>query len=378
MTTKTSQSMRETVLVIDDSPEILSIVNELLKSEYRLKAANCGEKGLHLAMLEPRPDIILLDIMMPDLDGLEVCRRLKANPATRDIPVVFLTAMSNEVDEAAGLVLGAADYISKPISGPILRARVKTHLAMKSAADFIKDKNIFLIGEISRRAKELEFIQDVTILSLASLAETRDNETGNHLRRTQGYIRLLAEHLRRHPHFSLKLSRTNIEMIYKSAPLHDIGKVGIPDNILLKPGKHNDEEFAIMKTHAALGKEAIEHVEHEMGRSAPFLTFAKEIAGSHHEKWDGKGYPQGLSGSAIPISARLMAVADVYDALISARIYKPAMSHQQATQIITEGRGTHFDPDVVDAFLALNESFEQIAQQFQDNAPSELVQGKDK
>ena len=253
----------DTVLVIDDSPEILGIVNELLRSDYRLKAANGGEKGLRLAAAEPKPDIILLDIMMPDLSGHEVCRRLKADRATRDIPVIFLTAMSNEADEESGFALGAVDYIAKPISGPILRSRVKTQLSVKRSADFIKDKNVFLVGEISKRGKELEFIQDVTILALASLAETRDNETGNHLRRTQHYVRALAERLQRHPHFSLALTRTNIEIITKSAPLHDIGKVGIPDHILLKPGKLTAEEFDVMKTHTTLGREAIEKAEQE-------------------------------------------------------------------------------------------------------------------
>jgi len=370
-TTNTAET-RETILVIDDSPEILAITNELLKHDYRIKAANGGEKGLRLASENPKPDLILLDILMPDLNGHAVCQRLKANPLTRDIPVIFLTAMSNEADEEAGFSLGAVDYISKPISGAILRARVKTHLGMKHAADFIKDKNVFLIGEVSKRAKELEFIQDVTILALASLAETRDNETGNHLCRTQNYVKILAEHLQRHPHFSLQLTRTNIELIYKSAPLHDIGKVGIPDNILLKPGKLTTEEFAVMKTHATLGKEAIIQAEKKMGRSAPFLTFAKEIAGSHQEKWDGSGYPEGLVGEAIPMSARLMAVADVYDALVSARPYKKQMTHEQACKIITEGRGTHFDPDVVDAFIELHEEFDAIAKRFKDHFETDV------
>jgi putative two-component system response regulator len=362
---------RDTVLVIDDSPEILGIVNALLKTDYHLKAANGGEKGLRLAAAEPKPDIILLDILMPELSGHEVCRRLKADPVTRDIPVIFLTAMNNEADEEAGFALGAVDYIAKPISGPILLARVKTQLVMKRAADFIKDKNVFLVGEVSKRAKEMEFIQDVTILALASLAETRDNETGNHLRRTQHYVRALAEHLQRHPRFSLALTRTNIEVICKSAPLHDIGKVGIPDHILLKPGKLTTDEFEVMKTHTSLGKAAIEKAEQQMGRSAPFLAFAKAIANSHQEKWDGSGYPEGLAGERIPIAARLMAVADVYDALISVRAYKPPMTHETACGIIAAGRGSHFDPDIVDAFLAIQSEFEIIAARFRDLGDSD-------
>jgi putative two-component system response regulator len=223
-----------------------------------------------------------------------------------------------------------------------------------------------LVGEVAKRAKELEFIQDVTILALASLAETRDNETGNHLRRTQHYVRALAEHLQRHPHFSLLLTRTNIELIVKSAPLHDIGKVGIPDHILLKPGRLTPEEFEVMKSHTTLGKEAIEHAEQQMGRSAPFLTLAKQIAGSHQEKWDGSGYPEGLAGEQIPVAARLMAVADVYDALVSRRVYKPPMMHETACGIIAQGRGSHFDPEIVDAFLALHLEFSRIAERFSD------------
>jgi putative two-component system response regulator len=246
-------------------------------------------------------------------------------------------------------------------------ARVKTHISLKLNADFIKDKNVFLVGEVYKRAKELEFIQDVTILAMASLAETRDNETGNHLRRTQGYILALTDYLQRHPHFSLLLTRTNIELIYKSAPLHDIGKVGIPDAILLKPGKLTVDEFVIMKTHAALGRIAIENAEREIGRNAPFLNFAKEIAGSHHEKWDGSGYPEGLVGEQIPISARLMAVADVYDALVSERPYKRSMTHEQAAKIIIDGRGQHFDPDIIDAFIELQERFQEIAKKFSDS-----------
>jgi putative two-component system response regulator len=357
---------RETVLIIDDSPEVLSLINALLRNTYQLKAANGGEKGLRLAAAEPRPDLILLDIMMPELDGHEVCRRLKANPLTRDIPVIFLTAMNNESDEQVGFELGAVDYIAKPISGPILRARVKTQLVMKLSADFIKDKNQFLVSEVAKRAREVEFVQDVTILALASLAETRDNETGNHIRRTQQYVRVLAQHLQRHPHFALQLTRTNIELIEKSAPLHDIGKVGIPDKILLKPGRLSEEEFEVMKSHAALGREALEQAERQMGRSAPFLGFAKDIAQHHHEKWDGTGYPTGLAGAEIPVAARLMAVADVYDALISERVYKPGMPHAKACEIILAGRGTHFDPEVVDAFATLRDEFAAIAKRFQD------------
>jgi putative two-component system response regulator len=360
---------RPRILVIDDSPEILGIVNDLLKQDYRLSAANGGQRGLSLASAAPRPDLILLDIMMPDVNGLDVCRQLKASAITRDIPVVFLTAMDNEADEQLGFELGAVDYISKPISGPILRSRVKLHLSIKQHTDLIQDNNTFLANEVAKRTREIEMVQDVTIFVMTSLAETRDNETGNHIRRTQFFVKLLAEHLRNHPRFSAELTTANIELIFKSAPLHDIGKVGIPDHILLKPGKLTAEEFEIMKTHTTIGKEAIEHAESQGGRSVPFLAYAKEIAYGHQEKWDGSGYPRGLAGDMIHISARLMAVADVYDALISTRPYKVGMPHSKAKEILVNGRGTHFDPDIIDAFLALENDFIDIAERFRDELP---------
>src|SRR5574341_14704 len=228
-------SQRPTVLVVDDTPENLQLMSGLLKDSYRVKVAASGERALKIATSEGGPDLILLDIMMPGMDGYEVCRRLKAEPATRDIPVIFLTAKSEVEDETMGLELGAVDYITKPVSPPIVLARVRTQLTLKGAADFLKDKNAFLEAEVARRTREVATIQEVTIVAMASLAETRDNETGNHIRRTQNYVKALAARLRAHPRFAAYLTPENIELLYKSAPLHDIGKVGIPDRILLKP-----------------------------------------------------------------------------------------------------------------------------------------------
>jgi len=360
---------RPRILVIDDSPEILGIVNELLKHDYRLRVANGGNRGLSLASASPRPDLILLDINMPDMNGLDVCRQLKSSAITRNIPVVFLTAMDNEGDEQLGFELGAVDYISKPISGPILQSRVKLHLSIKQHTDLIQDNNTFLANEVAKRTREIELVQDVTIFVMTSLAETRDNETGNHIRRTQFFVKLLAEQLRTHPRFLAELTSTNIELIFKSAPLHDIGKVGIPDHILLKPGKLTVDEFEIMKTHTTIGKVAIENAENLGGRTVPFLAYAKEIAYEHQEKWDGSGYPRGLVGDDIHISARLMAVADVYDALISTRPYKVGMPHSKAKEILVNGRGTHFDPDIIDAFLVVENDFIEIAERFRDQLP---------
>ena len=357
---------KATVLVVDDTPDNLTLMSNLLKNDYKVKIANSGEKALKIATSESPPDLILLDIMMPGMDGYEVCQRLKGDLMTMNIPVIFLTAKTEVDDEKRGLELGAVDYITKPISPPIVMARVKNHLALKAMADFLRDQNDFLEREVSRRTREVVAIQDVTILVMASLAETRDSETGNHIRRTQFYVKALAEKLRDHPRFGWFLTDNNINMLFKSAPLHDIGKVGIPDRILLKPGRFEPHEFEIMKTHTTLGRDAIVHAEIALGTNVDFLAFAKSIALSHQEKWDGSGYPQGLAGDDIPIPARLMAVADVYDALISRRVYKQGMPHEKAVQIMTEGRGTHFDADMFDAFVEIQEEFRAIAQRFVD------------
>jgi putative two-component system response regulator len=358
---------KATVLVVDDTPANLSLMTGLLRDLYKVKAAIDGEKALRIAQSDAPPDLILLDIMMPGMDGYEVCRRLQANPATRDIPIIFLTAKAGIEDEKMGLELGAVDYITKPISPPIVLARVRNHLALKASADFLRNKADFLEAEVVRRTAEVMAIQDVTIMAMASLAETRDSDTGNHIRRTQHYVKVLAQHLRKHPRFASVLDDDRyIALLFKSAPLHDIGKVGIPDRILLKPGKLTFEEFEVMKTHTTLGRDAIQSAEEHLGMKVEFLNLAKEIAYGHQEKWDGSGYPQGAAGEAIPVGARLMAVADVYDALISRRVYKEGMPHDKAAAIIVQGRGQHFDPDIVDAFVAVQDQFIAIAQRFAD------------
>jgi len=366
MNESTAAATKPTILVVDDTPDNLALMMELLKGDYTVQLANSGERALRLAARVPQPDLILLDIMMPGMDGYEVCQKLKSDPQTREIPVVFLTAKADAEDEKKGLEVGGVDYITKPISAPVVLARVKIHLALKAHADFLRDKSDFLEAEVSRRTREVVAIQDVTILILASLAETRDSDTGNHITRTQLYVKALAEYLSANPKFSAQLTDSYIQMLYKSAPLHDIGKVGIPDRILLKPGRLTPEEFEVMKTHTILGHDAIEHAEKRLGIEVGFLSMAKDIALSHQEKWDGSGYPHGLSGEAIPLSARLMAVADVYDALISRRVYKEGMPHEKAVEIIVEGRGRHFDPDIADAFIALQAEFLHIAEKFAD------------
>lgn len=387
--------LMKTILVVDDTPENLAVLGELLRPNYRVRVAPTGARALQVAQSEPRPDLILLDVMMPEMDGYEVLRRLRATPETTQIPVIFVTAMDSADDEEFGFSLGAVDYIAKPIKPAIVLARVRAHLELKEARDWLRDQNVFLEAEVDRRMHENQLIQDVSIRALAGLAETRDVETGNHIRRTQDYVEIIARHLRRHQRFEQHLHPTLIRMIVKSAPLHDIGKVGIPDHILLKPGRLTPEEFTVMKSHSRIGGDAIdlamrgELTDQEYaaleahfgpGRSAmeqaldeianiplSFLAVAKDIAMYHHEKWDGSGYPDGLAGEDIPLAARIMALSDVFDALTSQRIYKPPLPFEKSVEMIRDGSGKHFDPDVVEAFLANLSAFRRISERYADN-----------
>ena len=356
-----SHAARPCVLVVDDTPVNLTLMVDLLSAEYRVRVAADGQRALAIATAPNPPDLVLLDVMMPGQDGYEIIGLLKANPATADIPVIFLTAKSQMEDEEKGLQLGAVDFIAKPISPPIVLTRVRTQLALKLARDFLVDKARYLETEVQRRTAEVKDIQEVTIVTMASVCDRRDYESGQQFIRTQHYVRLLARALQQHPRFADYLSDAQIELLFKSAPLHDIGKVGIPDRILLKPGRHDADEMAIMKTHTTIGRDTIEAAERRLGHEVPFLVCAKQIAHSHQEKWDGSGYPQALKGDDIPIAARLMAVADVYDALISRRVYKPPFPHAQAVDMIRAEQGKHFDPDVVEAFCQIHGAFRTVA-----------------
>ena len=353
-----------TVLIVDDMPENLEVLDGLLRGAgYRVKAANNGRTALRLAREGDRPSLVLLDVMMPGMDGYAVLDQLHDDPSTCDIPVIFVTALAEIRDEEAGLAHGAVDYITKPLKPAIVLARVRTQLQAKMARDLLRDQNAWLEGEVARRMAENDRIQAVSIRALASLAETRDRETGAHILRTQAYVRMLAEELRTHPRFAATLTPEYINLLTRSAPLHDIGKVGIPDQILHKSGKLDAAEWDVMKTHAELGARAIEFAERDNGPPVAFLALAKEIAHWHHEHWDGTGYPDALVGEAIPLSARLMALADVFDAMMSQRVYKTAFAAEDVRLDIVGKRGTHFDPDVVDAFIARYEAFVDIARQ---------------
>jgi len=356
-TTK-DQIKAEKILLVDDNPTNLKILHETLENlGCHLLVAKHGKGALAIAQ-KTRLSLILLDIMMPEMDGYEVCERLKADEKTRDISVIFITALSDDADEARGLALGAVDYITKPFNPDLVRARVRNHLELKRYRDYLEKL-------VKERTRQIALTQAITIESLATLAEYRDPETGGHIKRTQNYVKALAMHLREHPRFRDALDDETIELLYRSAPLHDVGKVGVPDGILLKSGKLTDDEFEEMKKHTNYGHDALHITEQKLGKNS-YLRCAREIAFTHQEKWDGTGYPQGLKAEEIPVSGRLMALADVYDALISKRIYKPPLPHEEAVRIITEGSGKHFDPDVVDAFLALENTFRNIALTFSD------------
>ncbi len=358
--------LAQTILIVDDSPENLSVLSALLLPSYRVRAATSGRRALQLAVSPPHPDLILLDVMMPNMDGYQVFDRLRNDAATRDIPIIFVTAMDSAEAEMHGLGAGAVDYITKPIVPPVLLARVRTQLELKQARDWLRDQNSYLEAEIARRMAENELTQEVSIRALAHLAEIRDPETGNHILRTQGYVQQLAMGLRPLPRFAPILNDRYVSLLARSAPLHDIGKVGIPDAILQKPGPLTPAEWEIMKTHAYLGSLAIDQAERDAARPLEFLILAKEIAHWHHEKWDGSGYPDGLKENTIPPSARIMALADVFDALISRRVYKASLSYEETRDIITAGRGRHFDPEMTDTFLAHFDVFRDIAECYRD------------
>lgn len=345
------------VLLVDDAPENLRILSESLRDDYTIMFAKNGPDALRLARRQP-PDLILLDVIMPGMDGYEVCRRLKEDAVTRDIPIMFITAQNEETDEATGLSLGAQDYVIKPFRASLVRNRVANQLRYKRYRDHLND----LVRE---RTRQLSLTQEATIIAMASLAEWRDTETGAHIRRTQNYVKALAKHMSGLPDYAAQLDADAIFWLYLSAPLHDVGKVAIADTILHKPGPLTDEEYEAMKAHTVHGWAVLSAADQMPGENS-FLRVASDIAYCHHERWDGRGYPRGLKGEEIPLSARLMSLADVYDALRSKRVYKAPMPHPTAAAIIQDGSGSQFDPDVVKAFLAIQDKFEAIATRFND------------
>jgi putative two-component system response regulator len=366
------------ILVVDDLEENVRLLQHFLEPKgYRVQCAYTGQQALGSVEASP-PDCILLDLVMPGMDGFEVCTRIKEDPATRHIPIIILTGLSAVEANIRALEAGADDFLIKPIDSILLDARIRNSLRAKLLQDRIIQYqrqlelyNETLEARIRERTAMVERTQQVTIFSLAKLAESRDNETGEHIDRMRCYARELALELGTWPKYENEITGKYVENLYLSSPLHDIGKVGIPDGILLKPGKLTQEEFEIMKAHTVIGGDTLKAADVEAGDNS-FLSMGRDIAYYHHEKWNGSGYPFNIGGTEIPLAARIVALGDVYDALTSRRPYKEAFSHEKSRAIILEGRATHFDPDVVDAFLAREERFIEIRRSFHDKGHSRI------
>ncbi|HPO14100.1 MAG TPA: response regulator [Candidatus Hydrogenedentes bacterium] len=353
-----------TILVVDDMPENAAILSRFLTPMgYKVEAVNDGETALVFVNKHP-PDIILLDLAMPGMDGFEVCQRLKESPETRHIPIIIITGLTDREANIHAIEAGADDFLIKPFDRVLLEARIKNSLKTKILQDQLLEYQHELEERVQLRTQQLERTQQVAVFSLAKLAESRDTETGDHLDRIREYTRELSLEISQGDKYGHMVDNAFILQIYQSSPLHDIGKVGIPDQILLKPGKLTVAEFDLMKTHTLIGGNTLQAADEEAGGNS-FLSMGRDIAFYHHEKWDGSGYPYGLLGDAIPLAARIVALADVYDALATKRPYKEPIDHETSKKIIIEGRGKHFDPVVVDAFLAQEERFCEIRGQFQ-------------
>ncbi len=350
------------VLIVDDIEENIDILVGALSDSYELAVAMDGVSALE-AVDHELPDLILLDIMMPGMDGYEVCRRLKANPDTINIPIIFLTAMTDIGSKTRAFETGAVDYVTKPFEIAEVKARVLTHLTLKLARQELAMQNEILEERVIERTREISLTQETTIDAMACLAEFRDPETGGHIKRTKNYVKQLAEQLKKLPEFQHQITDSWIDQLYRSAPLHDIGKVGVSDDVLFKPSKLTDDEYDEMKEHTLKGYESLHIASKRLGDSS-FLQTALELTRSHQERWDGSGYPDGLAGQNIPLSARIMAIADVYDALISKRVYKPPYTHEEAVAIIKAASGSQFDPKLVEVFLNIHEDFRAIANEF--------------
>ncbi len=349
---------KATIMVVDDTPENLVLISRILLPEgYKVMTLPDGQMAID-AVKTASPDLILLDVMMPGLDGFAVCSTLKADPRTASIPIIFISALSEPLDKVKAFETGAVDYITKPFNLMEVKARVGVHLELRFTQKALEDYSGLLEKKVRDQVEELSAGQVALITAMTKLVEARDDSTGGHIERTQILCRLLAERMGTRPEYREIIDPGFLEDIYNASPLHDIGKVGIKDSILMKTGKLLPEEYEIMKSHTTIGKEYLCRALAKSPKNK-YLKMGMEIAGSHHEKWDGSGYPEGLAGEAIPLSARIMALVDVYDALRSARVYKEAYPHGQAVAMIAQGRSRHFDPAVVDAFLEISDAFDR-------------------
>jgi putative two-component system response regulator len=347
------------VFIVDDVPENIQIaMSHLGDLGCEFAYAISGEQALERIEARP-PDLILMDIMMPGMSGFETVQAMRKNITMCSIPVIFLTAMTEPENIAYGFEIGGVDYITKPFHGIELRSRVRNHLELNSYRQSLEEKVLF-------RTRETELLKDIIIVAMGELAEHRDPETGGHIHRTRSFVKVLAESLFEQGKFLEILTPEYIILLYKSAPLHDIGKVAIRDSILLKPDRLTAEEFDEMKKHTVYGEDVITKLEKMAGKQLSYLQCAKEMVGSHHEKYDGSGYPRGLAGDEIPLAGRIMAIADVYDALTTKRPYKRALTHEETMEIMKEGKGTHFDPFVFDTFVVIEQQFNHIAEMNRD------------
>jgi putative two-component system response regulator len=345
------------ILIVDDTPANLQLLEGMLRQHgYEPRPVPSGRMALQAARIDP-PDLILLDINMPGMNGYEVCRQLKADPQLKDIPVLFISAMNEMPDKVEAFGTGGVDYITKPFQFAEVQARVDVHLKLRRLQLELERHNCHLQELVADQVREISDLQMATIFALAKLSESRDDMTGRHLERVQSFCKLLAHQLRENGSHQEAIDETFIEDIFHASPLHDIGKVGIPDAILLKPGKLTADEFEVMKQHAVIGAQTLEAVRERSPHNA-FIRMGIEISRSHHERWDGRGYPDGLSGEETPLAARVMALADVYDALRSKRTYKSALPHPQCRQIVLQESDGHFDPAVTAAFRQREEEFQ--------------------
>ncbi len=352
-------------MIVDDTPENLQILNTMLRRKgYGVSAFPRGRMALSAAQRKS-PDLILLDINMPEMSGYEVCEAAKADPALKDIPIIFISALSDTEDKVRAFQCGGVDYIAKPFQMEEVYARVDTHLQLHRSRQVMRRFNETLQAQVDAQVEEINKSQLAMIFALAKLSHTRDDDTGMHLERVQHLCRLLSSTLAERPVFAETITPAFIETIFHASPLHDLGKVGIVDAILLKPGSLTREEFEIMKTHTTIGAETLASVHKQYPKNA-FVAMGIDIAHYHHEKWDGNGYPTGLTGADIPLSARIMALVDVYEALRARRPYKEPFSHEKSKAIIIEGRGRHFDPAIVDGFLAIDGHFDGVYSQMMD------------
>jgi len=350
---------RPCIFLVDDNIVNLNMGKNALQSDYTVITIPSGEK-LFSSLKQLKPDLILLDVDMPGISGYDAIKGLKMNPETANIPVIFLTAKNANEDELVGLSLGAVDYITKPFSQPILLKRVELHLLLQAQKETLREYSGNLLEIVNERADDISNLQNAIIMWAAEVIEFRDTETGHHVERVQKYLEVLLDAMLKTDKYSFEVSSWDNDAFLKSALLHDVGKIKIRDDVLLKTSRLSDDELLNMKLHSLYGKTLIENLQNKVPNQT-FLEYAKILAYRHHEKWDGTGYPDGLKGEEIPLQARMMSITDVYDALVSVRPYKKAFSHEEAIQIIKEGRGTQFDPDLATLFIGLSDEIKKIS-----------------